>query len=55
MNLDLDDDSSGLVAPDASAFEFHVVLGAKTGDLPAGNGLWGDGNRCGFGREPLRP
>ncbi len=49
VNLDLDDDFSGLVAPDASAYEFHVVHGAKTGDLPGGNGIWGGGDRCGFG------
>ncbi len=49
VGLDLDDDLSVLVATDASAFEFHVVIGAKSGTLPAGNGVWGDGSRCGFG------
>jgi hypothetical protein len=48
VNLDLDDDISALVGPDGTAVEFHAVLGAKTGAL-ASNGLWGEGNRCGFG------
>ena len=49
VNLDLDDDTSALVAPDGSAFEFHATLGAKSGALAPGNGLWGEGSRCGFG------
>ena len=49
VNLDLDDDMSALVAPDGSAVEFHAVLGAKSGALAPGNGLWGEGSRCGFG------
>ena len=44
-----DEDESTLVGPDGTAYDFRTVIGAKTGNLPAGNGLWGDGNRCGFG------
>jgi hypothetical protein len=44
-----DDDESTLVAPDNQAFEFRMIVGAKTGALPAGNGIWGDGDRCAFG------
>lgn len=44
-----DEDESTLVAPDGTAYDFRVILGAKTQNLPAGNGIWGDGNRCGFG------
>ena len=38
-----------LVAPDGTAYEFRTVVGAKTQNLPSGNGVWGEGNRCGFG------
>ena len=44
-----DEDDATLVGPDGTAYDFRTILGAKTGTLPAGNGLWGDGNRCGFG------
>jgi hypothetical protein len=48
-NLDGDEDTSALVAPDNQAFEFRMIVGAKIGALPAGNGIWGDGDRCAFG------
>ena len=48
-SLNGDDDSSLLVAPDGNAYEFRTIIGAKTGNLPAGNGAWGQGDRCGFG------
>ena len=44
-----DEDETTVVAPDGTAYEFRTIIGAKTGNLPTGNGLWGDGNRCGFG------
>lgn len=47
--LEMDDDESGLVQPDGTAFEFRAVLGSKIGNLAGGNGPWGDGDRCGFG------
>ncbi len=51
VNLDLDDDMSALVGSDGAAFEFHATLASKSDGaaLPGGNGIWGDGNRCGFG------
>ena len=48
-SLNGDDDEPRSSRPDGTAYEFRTVLGAKTGTLPAGNGVWGDGNRCGFG------
>lgn len=51
--LNGDDDQSLLVAPDGTAYEFLTVTAAKTGNLPAGNGVWGDGNRCGFGMSRM--
>lgn len=49
--LDLDEDPSGAVATDGKAYQFRVLLGAKTGALAGGNGIWGDGNRCAFAME----
>ena len=53
VSLNGDDDLSLLVAPDGNAYELRTVTGAKTGSLPAGNGVWGDGNRCGFGMSRM--
>jgi hypothetical protein len=53
VGLDGDDDITLLVAADGSAYELHTSIGAKTGNLPGGNGVWGDGNRCGFGMSRM--
>jgi hypothetical protein len=46
---DFDNPQATLVAGNASAFEFRALTGAKQGALAAGNGVWGDGDRCAFG------
>jgi hypothetical protein len=46
--VDLDEEVSGLIAPDGTFVQFHVQLTSKHGAAPGGNGPFGAGNRCGF-------
>jgi hypothetical protein len=48
VEIDLDEDSGGLITADGTMFEFRTIQAAKSGTIAGGDGPYGPGDRCGF-------